>query len=89
MLLPAVKRGVAFLDGDKQSLAGRADLAAGFERAGDRRAVLARLDDFGAEMYGPIGRRRASKLDRIARGHGARRRGGAVRVHQMPRRGPV
>lgn len=84
-----MKRGVAFLDRDKNSTACRANFAASGQRAFYRRPVARRFDNPGGQKDRIARRRRPEQFNRVLGRHGARHFLRIGFLHQVISRGPV
>lgn len=80
---------MAFSDGDEDTAAGIADLAARDQLGLNRRPVFGRFDDTGAKRDRPIDRRRPQQLDVKLGRYGTRGRVLAPLFHQVNGRRPV
>ena len=80
---------MAFPHRDENSATGRANFSAAAQRALNRGAIAAQLDNMRGQQDWTVGRRRAQQFDGILSRHSAWRMISARLFHQMIRRGPV
>ena len=80
---------MTFFHRDKNSATSRANLSTSAQRSLDRRAIVGKIDNLGAEMHEIVRRSRPEKLDRVFSCNRAGSRIGVRAFHQMIRASPV